>query len=61
MVRKGLTDEVIPENGRSEEASHMDRWGKNVPGKGNSKCKGLKLSILGVLKNSKVAIVTGPE
>lgn len=28
--------------GESEAVSHTDIWGRSVPGRGNSKCKGLK-------------------
>lgn len=50
MVRRGLTEEVLSETRRHEEDSHVDRWGKNVSGIWNSKCKGIKLSIFGELK-----------
>lgn len=39
VIREGCTEKVTFES-RPEESDHVDIWGKNVPGKGNSECKG---------------------
>lgn len=45
----------------SEDDSHVDGWQKNVPGKRSSKCKGLRLSMLGMFKEQQGGNVTGVE
>lgn len=39
VIREGCTEKVTFES-RPEESDHVDIWGKNVPGRGNSEYKG---------------------
>ena len=52
VVKEGLPGKVTFEQrpGESKGMSYMDIWGKNVPVRGNSKCKGSEANIPCVFK-----------
>ena len=47
MVREGFSEELAFEQrcGGGEGVSHVDMWGKSIPGRGNSKCKDPEMSL----------------
>lgn len=51
-IREGFTEKGILEHDKNKEASQMEqvKWRKNVPGRGNQKCKGPKMVIVKTIR-----------
>lgn len=56
-IGEGFTEKGILEHYRSKGASQMDMWRKNVPGKGNKKCRGPEMVTVKTIKKIGVVVI----